>query len=294
MENPSPLAGSGIDEAAFAAQIAAVEARARRIETPCGDGTMTWRIWGEGKPLVMAHGSIGDWTHLIRNIEPLSRHYRVIVMDLPGHGSSARAIDPTHMGLVAATGPGLKQVLDPGEKADLVGFSYGGVHFTRLAATCPDLVQRLVVIGVGGLDTPIGHIELHSLRGLTGKARADSHRATLLGLMLHRPESADDLAVWIAERGQRLCQYRINDIEVMPDHVMRALPGVQAQVDAFWGEFDRVHPDPLYQLDALRKGAPDAQMHVIAGAGHWAPYEEAERFNAALLDYLAAPVRFRE
>jgi len=291
MSNPSPLAGSGIDEAGFAAQAAAIEAKARRIETPCGDGTMTWRVWGEGKPLVMAHGSQGDWTHLIRNIEPLSRHYRVIVMDLPGHGTSALAGDATHAGIAAATGPGLKQLLDPGEKADLVGFSYGGVHFTWLAGIFPELVQRLVLIGVGGLDTPIGPIDLHSLRGLTGKERAESHRRTMLGLMLHRPESVDDMAIWISERGQQLCRYRMSDFEIMPDYVMRALPGVRAQVDAIWGEFDRPHPDPLFQLDALRKGAPDAEMRVIADAGHWAPYEQADRFNTELLDYLAAPLR---
>lgn len=46
---------------------------------------------GQGPPLIMIHGSgpgASGRTNFIRNIEPLSKNFRVIVPDLPGFGKS--------------------------------------------------------------------------------------------------------------------------------------------------------------------------------------------------------------
>ncbi|HEV2100696.1 MAG TPA: alpha/beta fold hydrolase, partial [Stellaceae bacterium] len=71
-----------------------VAAEARRIETPCGDGAMAWRVWGSGPPLVLLHGGYGSWMHWIRNVLPLSRLFTVVACDLPGLGESATPPEP--------------------------------------------------------------------------------------------------------------------------------------------------------------------------------------------------------
>jgi pimeloyl-ACP methyl ester carboxylesterase len=38
----------------------------------------------------------------------------------------------------------------------------------------------------------------------------------------------------------------------------------------------------------LRRHHPELQVRLIEGAGHWAMYEAADRFNAAFLDLLAS------
>ena len=48
------------------AEIRDVESRARRFETPCGDGHIVWRQWGEGRPVLMLHGGSGSWLHWLR------------------------------------------------------------------------------------------------------------------------------------------------------------------------------------------------------------------------------------
>jgi copper chaperone CopZ len=56
-----------------AAVLDGLEARARRQETPCGDGALVWREWGPPgggteRPLVLFHGGSGSWRHWVRNI----------------------------------------------------------------------------------------------------------------------------------------------------------------------------------------------------------------------------------
>jgi pimeloyl-ACP methyl ester carboxylesterase len=279
------------DPAAF---VAAQEATARRVETPCGDGTMVWRIWGaesaEGVPLVVGHGGQGAWSHWIRNIDRLSQDRMLIVPDLPGHGDSAMPPSDDHRGISAAIAAGLREILG-GRQADLAGFSFGGCVFAYFASYYPDLVHRLVLIGTGGLDTPHGPIALGRVAGLSGDERKAMLKANLLGLMLHHPESADELAqhlLVVNARNARLGN--VADL-VIPDRLLRILPEIRVQVDAIWGEFDRPHPDPEVQEAVIRRSHPGCDFRVIADAGHWAMYERPEAFEAALLDMLRQPLR---
>ncbi|WP_232495977.1 alpha/beta fold hydrolase [Novosphingobium kaempferiae] len=273
--------------------LAATDAQARRVETPCGGGTMVWRIWGADHlpPLVLAHGAQGSWTHWVRNVERLSRHRRLIVADLPGHGDSAMPSTEDHPGISAALATGLEAILGPERlPVDLCGFSFGGVALAHLAALHPQVARRLVIVGCGGLGTPMGHPRLGRISGLVGEARREALKGNLLGLMLHHPESADDLAIHMLLPTAKAARLHAAPL-VVPDKLIRVLPEVRAPVAAIWGEHDLPHPDPAAQEAALRSVQPDAGFRVIEGAGHWAMYERPEAFEAALLGILARDER---
>lgn len=271
-----------------AAQVAAVEARARRVDTPCGEGTMAWRIWGEGRPLVLGHGSQGSWSHWICNIDALvAAGWQVIAADLPGFGDSAMPEGEDHDSISAALATGLEQILGPGAKADMAGFSFGGCAFANFAARHPRLVRRVIIIGSGGLDTPHGHIDLGSIKGLEGAARMERLRANLCGLMLHHRDSADDLAVHLLLANARKSRLPPAEL-VLPDHIARVLPGLTVPLDAIWGEHDRPHPGPGLQEAVLRRFQPECDFRVIPDAGHWVMYERPESFNATLIAMLEA------
>jgi pimeloyl-ACP methyl ester carboxylesterase len=279
-----------------AAIVADYEARCRRVDTPCGEGTMAWRIWGEERPgtapLVLSHGAQGAWSHWIRNIDALARDRMVIAVDLPGQGDSAVPDTPDQAGISAALATGLRTILKPGQTADLAGFSFGGIAFAWFAHYHPELARRLVIIGCGGLGTPHGHTDIQPVKGLVGEERRARLKANLLGLMLHDPDSVDDLALHLLVANARKTRWVQVDL-VIPDRLAFILPQVPAQVDAIWGEFDRPHPDPALQEVVIRRSHPDCDFRVIAGAGHWAMYERPEAFNAALLDLLRQPLRTR-
>jgi len=240
---------------------------------------------------VLGHGGQGAWSHWIRTIPALSASHRVIVPDLPGHGDSALPERPDHAAISRALAEGLHRIVGEGAPVDCVGFSFGGVALAHFAAWFPERVRRLVIVGCGGLDTPHGAVDLRRVGGLEGEARRAAIRANLLGLMLHHGDSVDDLAMHLLVANGRKARLRQVAELVLPDRLALILPEVRAQVDAIWGEHDRPHPDPAVQHAVIRRSHPDAEMRVIAGAGHWAMYERAEAFNAAILDMLAAPLR---
>jgi pimeloyl-ACP methyl ester carboxylesterase len=276
-------------------ELVQLESKARRIETAHVGGSMVWRVWGSGEPLVLVHGSHGCWTHWVRNIEALSQDRMVIAADLPGHGDSSSPPEESHEAMSAALATGLKQILEQtghaADKADIAGFSFGGVIAAFFALWNPDLVRRLFVIGVGGIGTPHGKVRLGRVGGLVGEDRRNAMKANLLGLMLHHPDTVDDLAMHLLVANAAKARIRKIAEFVVPDKLLAVLPELKMPVEALWGEFDRPHPIPHEQEEVLRRYQPDMDFRVIEGAGHWAMYERPDAFNRALLAMLAAPVR---
>jgi pimeloyl-ACP methyl ester carboxylesterase len=270
--------------------IADLDGRATRIETPCGDGVMVWRAWGAGPPLILLHGAHGAWTHWIRNVGPLSATRRVLAPDMPGYGDSAMPEDPDDVESFAqALAAGISD-LGLEVPLDVVGFSTGAVIGAHLAALSPELVRRLIMVDAGGLDTPMAPVQMTRLRGLEGEARRDAQRANLLAIMIHHPKNADDLAIEIQAASGPRARAQAHQF-VLPDKLLPVLPRVRAQVDLIWGEHDYPHPDPALQLAVVRRLHPNAQLRVVADAGHWAMYEGADAFNGALLELLDQPLR---
>jgi pimeloyl-ACP methyl ester carboxylesterase len=270
--------------------ISEVERRSRRFETPCGDGSIVWRVWGDGPPLLLAHGSHGSWMHWIRNIDALATARSVWALDLPGWGDSAPPPGEDHKAISDAVSNGLMQLLAGAAPLDMVGFSFGGVALAYLAGYYPNLVRRLILVDTGGLDTPMGDIKLQGTRGLDEAGRKAANRANLLALMLHCPESVDDLALHIQATGAS--KAKINPVPyVLPDMLLKALPQVTAQIDAIWGEHDQPHPNPAAQAQVLRTFQAEIEIKLVPDAGHWAMYENPEAFNTVLQCLLDSPPR---
>jgi pimeloyl-ACP methyl ester carboxylesterase len=275
-----------------AAIVADFEHRARRFETPCGNGSIVWRSWGSGPPVLLAHGGHGSWSHWIRNIDALTADRTVWALDLPGLGESASAPREDHEAIADVIAGGLRQLIGPELPLDIVGFSFGGVVSAHLAAFHPELVRRLIVVDTGGLDLPMGRVDVRGIRGLGDEERRAVLRANLLSLMLHAPASVDDLALHLQATNVRRARIQAEKL-VLPDRLLKILPHVSVQLDAIWGEFDQPHPDPAAQASVFRRFHPELDMRVIPGAGHWAMYENPAAFNRTVRDLLAQPLRRR-
>ncbi len=103
-------------------------------------------------------------------------------------------------------------------------------------------------------------------------------------LMIADPAKIDELAVYIqatnAPRG-RVKSRRFS----RADTLAQALPRIKARLDGIWGGRDATaYPYLDERARVLREVQPGARFEIVPGAGHWVPYEAADRFNPLLAD----------
>jgi len=273
-----------------AAAVAALEARATIVRTPCGAGSMVWHVWGEGPPLALLHGGYGSWTHWFRNVEPLALHYRLLVPDLPGLGDSDMPPEPYSAASIAEiAGVGLASLLAAGESFDLAGFSFGGLIGGHIAATVGTRMRRLVLVGSGGLGIPRRTaIELVNWRERPDPAaQRAAHRKNLALLMLANPQAIDDLAIHLQTRNAERARARSRPLSRAAT-LLTALPQAKARLHGIWGAQDVTARGTLEEYRRLLCSfQPDASFAAIPDAGHWVQYEASARFHEALRAALA-------
>ena len=268
-----------------------VLAQATALRTPCGDGEAVWHAWGDGEPLVLLHGGSGSWTHWLRNVQALAASgRRVLVPDLPGFGDSAQPPGGRDAdAVVEPIAQGMQQLL--GDRAcDVVGFSFGGLTAGLMAARHPERLRRLVLVGAPGLGLRSKRLALTSWREqATREGRDAAHRSNLATLMLHRPESIDELA--IALQAANVPHDRMKGrVLALTDTLARTLPAITCRVDAIYGEQDALYRTTMAELAAALKSGPTfAELVVIPDAGHWVQFEDAAAFNRELLRLLETP-----
>jgi len=274
----------------IAAFVESVAAKAQRLETPCGDGTMVWRVWGEGRPLVLMHGGYGSWTHWIRNVLPLSRQFRVIAPDSPGLGESATPPEPhTAEGLARIIVEGLAAVVPSGEAIHLAGFSFGGVLGAHVVAQLGERARGFTVVGSNGMGlvrspTPLERVP----PGATEAEAMAIYRQNLQSLMIADPARIDPLAVYLQSQNAPRARVRSRRFS-RSGALAEALPAVTARLGGIWGGRDATafpHVDERERV--LRQFQPDLRFEVIPGAGHWVQYEAAEQFNPLMAEFAAA------
>ena len=113
-----------------------------------------FRIAGSGPVILLIHG-IGDnsttWTTVQAK---LAQRFTVIAVDLLGHGQSDK---PRADYSIAAYANGMRDLLSvlDIERATVVGHSLGGGVAMQFAYQFPQLVERLVLVGAGGVTKDV-------------------------------------------------------------------------------------------------------------------------------------------
>lgn len=98
--------------------------------------------YGSGTPLLLLHQGLGSIENLSGIIPELSKHFRIIAPDAPGHGRSEQA-DTLSGELLAAYCSELINQLQL-DSAYVMGWSMGGNTALLLAANRPDKIKKVV------------------------------------------------------------------------------------------------------------------------------------------------------
>jgi pimeloyl-ACP methyl ester carboxylesterase len=260
----------------------------------------------DAQVVVLLHGIAGSsqtWQALIR---PLSRNYRVIAPDLLGHGNSTKPRSDYSLGALSAL---VRDILDELgiARATIVGHSLGGGIAMQFVYQHPDYVERMVLIGSGGLGPDVGlTLRLASLPG------AELVLPVIAARRLLAP--GDRVLSWMrrmgveSPRAEELWRHYsslsdgptrqafLRTLRSVVDHRGQAVSALsklnlrtEFPVMAIWGERDNMIP--VKHGYAAREIRPDVRLEVLADVGHF-PHAERPIEVAALIDDFISAGRF--
>jgi pimeloyl-[acyl-carrier protein] methyl ester esterase len=245
-------------------------------------------------PLVLLHG----WGMNLRvfdgMVAVLAGHYRVTVIDLPGHGASPWTAQTTPQSWLASLAATLPRA------ATLVGWSLGGQLALQLAAQPALAVRRLVLIAssprfVQAPDWPAG-LTAATLQAFAAQLERDAPRTIADFLELQVRGSLD--AAGVRTRLQQALQQHgaahpaalRAGLELLEHNDLRELARrVDLPALLIAGQYDRVTPPQAAQ--ALARLMPRAQLLQIPRAGHAPFLSHPAPISAALLDFMRADAR---
>lgn len=108
-------------------------------------GTVAYRTKGAGEPLVLIHGVGMQSAAWAPQIEKFATNYHVIALDMPGHGGSDPLPPGSQLPDYVAWCQSVLKALDLGA-VNLAGHSMGALIAGGMAATHPELVQRVALL----------------------------------------------------------------------------------------------------------------------------------------------------
>ena len=270
-----------------------MEAEAARYEPRLGDHATAWRCWGEAGPaIVLLNGGTGSWMHWVRNIPSLKDRYRVFAADLPGMGDSGLppVTEPVE-DLVRISGTiiasGVEGLLGRSEPVHIVGFSFGSMVGAHAAARLGTQVETFTMVGASGLGLAFagpGRLRKPEPE-MTEDELRELHRYNMTTLLFADPANADELALELQIRNAARIRVR-SHTSAVTSILLEALPAIRARLGAIWGGRDPFLPARAEREALLRRYDPETPIHIVEGAGHWAPFEGAEGFNRCLLELL--------
>lgn len=123
------------------------------MKVNCGDIEIHYQVEGEGAPVTLIHGVGSGAAGCDEIAKRLAPSFKVIRMDLRGHGASGRIIGRCHLDDFVAD---VLAVLDNEAilMTDVLGFSLGGMIAQCMALTHPERIRRLGLISAVAGRTP--------------------------------------------------------------------------------------------------------------------------------------------
>lgn len=235
------------------------------------DVDIYWISYGEGPAILFVHGWTCDTTVWAAQMAELANSYRVIALDLPGHGlSGSPANGQFTMDLYAKAVEAVRA--DAGaEEIVLVGHSMGAPVISQYALNYPDRVAGLVAVD-GGLsppdpasmpplpEGPFRQVREQLIRGFFVPETKVQVQDQVLHVML---APSDERATAVGSAMGTFSRVDGNRIDAP---TLLVLAGTAEELD----ESD---------MEELRDIAPRAQIEVIENTGHFLMMEEPAVFN---------------
>jgi 4,5:9,10-diseco-3-hydroxy-5,9,17-trioxoandrosta-1(10),2-diene-4-oate hydrolase len=256
---------------------------------------------GDGPTLVLLHGSgpgVSGWSNFKGNFPVFAKEFRTIILDMPGFGRSKGSERYDRLYPVVAAEALTQFVEATGiDRCHLLGNSMGGYVAATFALEHPDLTDKMVLMGPGGLAVnvfgPQGSEGAGRLREFSMNPSREAMIAwvdTMLGnKSLMTDELIDERMANALEPGA-MARAGAVFATFMDPSIPPTVPlwsrasEITAPTLITWGRDDRMLP---YEgaLFAFRQ-MPNAELHVFSNCGHWAQVERKDEFERLTIEFL--------
>jgi pimeloyl-ACP methyl ester carboxylesterase len=277
----------------------AFDASKKTMALPNGE-TLAYIDRGErsGPAVVLVHGYTDNARDWVPMLPYLSKRYRLILVDIRGHGQSSKP-ECCYTRLDFAYD--IKLLMDAlgVQKADIVGHSLGSIIGQTFAEYWPERTAHVVLISSTG-GSPPGRPKkppqfdfAAEIRKLKEPIEADSpfmiawwDSPTPVDPDFIRRQRKDaagiPLRVWLAVLDQALPANNVfGDLQ-------STLPRLKAPTLLIWGSKDPIMEEDVRQ--SLRDALPNAKVKVFDGLGHNPFWEDPQGVAEVINDFLNTPV----
>jgi pimeloyl-ACP methyl ester carboxylesterase len=240
---------------------------------------------GSGAPVVFLHGAGGLFAEN-PFLDSLAKSYHVFAPELPGYGeSTGEDLIEDMLDFTLHTADVISELgID---RPHLVGHSMGGMIAAEMAATCPNDLCKLVLVGAAGLWIPEQPIpDLYAMLPHEYPKYLFYDPAAGLALLTGGLDfsNLEVLAEFYIANSRRMAMAGKILFPIPNRRLSKRLYRIRAETLIVWGASDALIP-PVY-ADRWRQEIAGSRLVQIREAGHMVPYEQPEVFVSAVSGFL--------
>lgn len=255
-----------------------------RTVTSADGVPVQYEVFGRGEPtLVLVHGWSNNRTFWQPHTAALARSHRVVVLDLPGFGTSGMNRNSWTMELFGQDVAAVIRAL-PGERVVAVGFSMGGAAVLEAARLVPDRMAGVVLVDI--LKDPHAKYPDSFIEKFANRARASWHDPSAIRAQGFSPETPESLiqryiSATPASPPARWWPIIADFFHWADSRLHRTLSGLQVPVVAINAD------QPPTDIEAWRRLVPGFKVATMTNVGHLGVlWEKTDEFDARLLEFV--------
>ena len=237
---------------------------------------------GEGEPLLLLHGGFGTVEDFSSQTPELSKHFKVVAFERPGHGHTADNDEPFRYATMSEYTADFIEELRLGA-SNVVGWSDGAIISLLLAISRPDLVKRLVSVSGCFNTSSLTPKALNWIRSSTPESFRKDEAMLVRRYEEVAPDGPDHFPI-VFEKTKRLW---LNE----PDISKEDLAKISAPALVMAADRDGTTAEHTLELFRSIRGA---QLCIIPGATHFLLSEKPDATNGAILEFLLAEGKARK